>query len=579
MTDETTAVAKREDRSFSELVVAGANLSPEEWDSARIAAARKMLPTRFQDVPSTIAYLARAQRSGLDPFMNELWAWEDKRGNLTFMTARDGWLKIAKRDPQVDGIEFGLVYENDEFTVEMMEGHAAVHHSWSFPRGNLMGAYCAVHMREDRDHVDFREMSDYSHLRGKDNWKNHPKDMLLTRVISVTVRLKCPAGAGIYSPEDFEMEQDAGQSYESFGAPTDARADALAAELETEEAVEVEATEAGEAPGPEPEPESEPADASGETPPETSDEGGTDEAEESMPAPEASDSSGAPSDETEPSTSDETEDEPSDTEEPSDPDTEPCPYCAKPIAPRSRGGHIGGHSRSGDVNDAAKLAVENGWSVVDEVDGDGFYVIDPDGVLHGVGKNDNSFSDWTFAVKAMGRLFKEGSPDLFAEDEDADPRADAPETEAHGRERVEEAQEILPDGATLHEQEGHFHVTGPDGHIVENPAIDGPGGRSYADPVDAAEIAVHALSGTDDEPDEVDEEEEVVEDWEDAYTALIVTMKKHDRGTDSALLYDVAEDLFPTMIDPKKGRVRVTELSAAQLQELHDTIRERLEDE
>lgn len=549
--DESTAVQKRSKSKFAEKVRMGANLPEEQWNDVRVAAAMRQLPTRFQDLPSTIAYLSRAKRSGLDPFMEELWAWEDKRGNLQFMTSRDGWLKLANADDDVEGVEFGLVYENDDFSIRKEGGDVFVTHNVEVPRGDLLGAYCAVHMAEpDDDHFDWREMQDYSHLMGKTNWKNHPKDMLQNRVISAALRVKCPAGANLYSPEDFIMEED-GDRYarEEVGGSTDARADALADELETESAIEAEVTE--EHPGKEDDSPTESSDDDAGSSTEASDTAG----EEPDPAPEP---------------------EPEAT-------TEPCPICTEPLTPKQRGGHMGGHSRAGIVDEEIRALLGKDFRVAQ--DEDGFYVMDPGGALHGDGPDNRPFNGWKPALKAMKAVARDlGMMEDPHADED-DGRPDVPDwlvDEDYGTPQdVTVLDESTPAGyAVLKAVYGAGQVRYQANKVV----ADAEGWSRFRPVGELSAGRTKALAAIEEDIDDADQQDEPEpeaepadeDDWTAGYKACVQALEQGGRAGDMNLLYDLAEKLFPDAVDDEKGKVQMTELSGTQLHDLADEITDHL---
>lgn len=254
---ESTAVAKvDEGRPLTEIVREGALLPEERWTGARIAAARSLLPPDFQsNAQHMIAFLARAERSGLDPFLNELWAWKNEHGNLQFMTGRDGWLRLAAEDPKIKAVEFALVYEEDEYEAEKTEGRWIISHRTGLAGGDVRGAYCNVLLADGTSHLEQRTYADYAHLLNKKNWKNHPKDMLLTRVVSTAIKFCSPRGAGLYSPahaDDLEVEGE-GVIAQVVQGKTQARTNAIRAKLEKQKEregkvsreIEVEAKESG----------------------------------------------------------------------------------------------------------------------------------------------------------------------------------------------------------------------------------------------------------------------------------------------------------------------------------------------
>jgi len=246
-------------RPISELVVEGANLDPQEWQPARVAALIQLLPSEFRDAGSAISLMARAQRSGLDPFIREIHAWKDQRGNLCFHTARDGWVRIAENDTDIDSLSFGVVYKGDEFSWRQDGRKIVVEHTGGMTVDKeIVGAYCVVHRPGSMaDHIERRVMADYKHLLNKDNWRNYPEDMILTRVISAAVKFCSPLGAGIYTPDEAD---DVGGVAAVAAVDMDAKADALANRLGAVQEGEYEIVDEDKKDAPEPAPEPKPFD-------------------------------------------------------------------------------------------------------------------------------------------------------------------------------------------------------------------------------------------------------------------------------------------------------------------------------
>ncbi|MFW6030109.1 MAG: RecT family recombinase, partial [Halanaerobiales bacterium] len=87
-------------------------------------------------------YLAR--RYGLDPFNKEIWFIKDQ-DNPVIMTSRDGYLKIADRHSEYDGLVSDVVRENDLFK----RSNNGIEHQYGKNRGRIIGAYAMVY-RKDR---------------------------------------------------------------------------------------------------------------------------------------------------------------------------------------------------------------------------------------------------------------------------------------------------------------------------------------------------------------------------------------------------------------------------------------------
>lgn len=383
----------------SEIVREGANLPAEEWNEARIAAARKMLPQGFRDPANMIAYLARAQRSGLDPFSGELHAWEEG-GELTFQTSRDGFIKVLRRDEKVSGVEVGAVYENDEFSYTKKGGDITVEHSGSMDRGDLMGAYCCIHVDDGEDHIEVRLLEDFDHLLSKRNWQDYPIDMLQTRCVSAAARFVTTATAGIYSEADFELREGGRRTAARVRDRAEEDTQELGERLREEaagdgeysEPIEAEVVEEGEIDEEDAEDVSEPdgtGPSSQPVQPEKHDTAGDGESDV-VPPPEDD------RDEEDTARASSESDETQGIEEAADEDgfDVPCPICGKTgwSGPQALAGHKAGHSKRGETLPEG-MHVEQG-----ERERGGppvYYLIDEDGTI--VGETDG-FSHWKKAL-------------------------------------------------------------------------------------------------------------------------------------------------------------------------------------
>src|SRR5690606_7312680 len=91
-------------------------------------------------------FLQLAGTYGLDPFAKEIWCIKYGNSPATIFTSRDGYLKIANAREEMDGLVSDVVCENDVFT-RTQEG---VGHTYSFPRGKIVGAYALVYRKDRR---------------------------------------------------------------------------------------------------------------------------------------------------------------------------------------------------------------------------------------------------------------------------------------------------------------------------------------------------------------------------------------------------------------------------------------------
>ncbi|MCS3924426.1 phage recombination protein Bet [Methanosalsum natronophilum] len=109
---------------------------------------------------------------GLDPFLKEIFYSSELK---CIMTSRDGYLKIAQRDPEFRGIKSAVVHENDQFTMNVAENQ--VQHSFGVKdRGEIVGAWAVVE-REGRIPVlQFAPFNEYK--KNSSTWKTYPSAMI-----------------------------------------------------------------------------------------------------------------------------------------------------------------------------------------------------------------------------------------------------------------------------------------------------------------------------------------------------------------------------------------------------------------
>src|SRR3982750_2079969 len=96
--------------------------------------------------------------TNLDPFLREIWCAQIG-GQMTVLTSRDGYLKIAQRDPNFDGIVSATVCENDVFEIDPITPQ--VKHAFGAKRGRIIGAYSACFHKQRRPVVCFAPVEEY----------------------------------------------------------------------------------------------------------------------------------------------------------------------------------------------------------------------------------------------------------------------------------------------------------------------------------------------------------------------------------------------------------------------------------
>lgn len=115
-------------------------------------------------------FLTLAERYQLDPFLKEIWF----SSQLGIITGRDGYLKIAMRHPDYDGIVSCAVRDGDEFVMEPLE--PTVKHKFGPKRGNVIGAYAVAFRKGRRPSVCYADMAEYR--KGGEVWGKYQSAMI-----------------------------------------------------------------------------------------------------------------------------------------------------------------------------------------------------------------------------------------------------------------------------------------------------------------------------------------------------------------------------------------------------------------
>lgn len=164
-------------------------------------------PDQVETIKNTVAkgatddelrmFLHLSQTYGLDPFAKELWFI--KMDNTPIITtSRDGYLKIANRDPHFEGMEADVVYSGDSFR----KTNKGIEHVYGAKeRGAPIGAYCIVY-RSDR------KIPTYVYAPFKDynkggNWSKFPHAMIL-KVAEAQALKRAFSIAGLVTREEIE---------------------------------------------------------------------------------------------------------------------------------------------------------------------------------------------------------------------------------------------------------------------------------------------------------------------------------------------------------------------------------------
>jgi len=151
-----------------------------------------------------IMFLSVAKTYGLDPFRKEIW-FTKIDGKPTVMTARDGYVKIAKQNPAFEKLQSSAVYENDDFNVSWVNGEleSFTHNHGIKDRGEVVGAWASLKYRGLNPLFIFVQTDEYD--KKKAIWKSN-KSAMIRKVAEKEVCRLGEGVSGIYIEEEMPDE-------------------------------------------------------------------------------------------------------------------------------------------------------------------------------------------------------------------------------------------------------------------------------------------------------------------------------------------------------------------------------------
>lgn len=167
----------------------------EQIDTLRNTVAKGISNSELQ------MFLHLAQKYGLDPFLKEIFYSGQMK---TIITSRDGYLKIAQRDVNFDGIQSMAVCENDDFSVDM-ENVKVTHVFGKGGRGKVIGAWAICYHKERRPVVAYADFEEYNK---KNNIWNTYKSAMCCKVAEVFALKRQFGISGLVTEEEIEARND-----------------------------------------------------------------------------------------------------------------------------------------------------------------------------------------------------------------------------------------------------------------------------------------------------------------------------------------------------------------------------------
>ncbi|MBR1602545.1 MAG: phage recombination protein Bet [Synergistaceae bacterium] len=185
----------------SELAVMANGSNNQVWSREEIETIKRTVAKDATDDELRM-FLHLANSYGLDPFARDIWFIKDGSARPIIMTSRDGYLKIANRSADFDGLEADVVYEGDLFK----KTSAGVEHVYSTKgRGAIVGAYAAVYKKgKSRPVYVYAPIADYR--RNSPTWRQFPHAMIL-KVAEAQALKRAFSISGIVTAEELDAAQ------------------------------------------------------------------------------------------------------------------------------------------------------------------------------------------------------------------------------------------------------------------------------------------------------------------------------------------------------------------------------------
>ena len=139
-------------------------------------------------------FVTLAKTYQLDPFKNQIWCVKYGSGPARVFTGRDGFLEIAHRSGQFDGMESG--YRDEKEKCEIRDGDK-IREEW---RMRIIG--WAKVFRKDMTHPFTVEVDLDEYKKDTAAWKQMPRTMIQKVAESQALR-KAFSASGLYAPEEF----------------------------------------------------------------------------------------------------------------------------------------------------------------------------------------------------------------------------------------------------------------------------------------------------------------------------------------------------------------------------------------
>lgn len=166
------------------------------------ATLRSFVDPQHQASPQELqTLLAIVKNRNLNPFTKEVYFIKYGNNPAQIVVSKDAFMKRAEQNPNYDGFESGVIYEDEAGELKNKKGII-------LPKGaKLIGGWCEVY-RKDRTRPVYREVELSAYNTGKNWWQKAPGQMIEKVAIVAAVRDTFSEDVGGLYTSD-EMEQAA----------------------------------------------------------------------------------------------------------------------------------------------------------------------------------------------------------------------------------------------------------------------------------------------------------------------------------------------------------------------------------
>jgi len=151
-------------------------------------------------------FVLLCKKYNLDPFTKEIVMvkYQTRDGFRTsFITTRDGYLKIAMQDENFDGIMSAVVREGDEFEIDASK--LEVKHRFGTKRGAILGAWAIARHKKRPPVIVFVDFNEYK--QNTPVWNQYPSAMI-QKVAEVAALRRQFNISGLVAQEEIENHEE-----------------------------------------------------------------------------------------------------------------------------------------------------------------------------------------------------------------------------------------------------------------------------------------------------------------------------------------------------------------------------------